>query len=78
MDSIAQFWNSYRTRCIPPEASESQTVHTKMAFYAGAMSFMQLFQSKVIPAESPVEALQELTNELEQYIHTVGGSKNVH
>jgi hypothetical protein len=79
MEYISEFWKSYANTCVPKNASSAQIKDTKMAFYAGAMSFMELFGKMVIPADDPVKAFEQLQSELMLFVHSIGvGDTNVH
>lgn len=51
-ETLAEIWDSYRA-ILPPNASRTQVVETKRAFYAGAAAFFDLMSNAA--AGSPTD-----------------------
>lgn len=69
MNRIEPQFESYRKEVVPREATESQLIETRRAFYAGAAAmFLVINQIAGIEDEKAGEdAMNEIVKELEQF-----------
>jgi len=64
-DTIEQIWHSYLEQVVPKNATESQVIETKRAFYAGVQAMLAIM-TKIgdLPPGKGMEALQNIDKEL--------------
>lgn len=67
--TLKEAWERYRYKCVPKDAGNIQLKETKMAFYAGFITMMEINKKITdLPDEQAVEYLQTLDLELKDYI----------
>lgn len=76
MKTMAQCWREYQSKVLDPvKAGEMQRKETKIAFYMGAMSLLDMVMSNLTPGDEPTEDDMILMNgikaELEQFTQTM-------
>jgi hypothetical protein len=75
MNTIAEKWEKFRGKVIPKEAEESQISDMKMAFYAGAFSFLtmqkEVIGSSDISEDAGIALLESWQQEINDYFKRV-------
>lgn len=67
--TVKEAWESYRSKCVPKDAGNIQLKETKMAFYAGFITMMEINKKITdLPDEQAIQHLQKLDSELNDYI----------
>lgn len=70
--NVEHFWDSYRSRVIPANASEDQVTQLQMAFYAGGIATASLVRG--MDKTDPVAAFEALEVELLTFPATLGAN----
>ena len=76
---MAEQWDSYELRVIPPAAGGAQRVETRRAFYAGAQALMGIVMNSLSPESEPtdedVAVMEDLDAELREFVANVKAGK---
>ena len=67
METVQDFWQSYKHNVVPVTAGNTQIEETQKAFYAGCFAYMAL-----IKANPAVETFNAIEAELELFLASVG------
>lgn len=70
MNTLADQWAAFETKCVPSDAGMLQRIETRRAFYAGALSYayvVKLIGADSISEDAGVAMLEGLTDELKRF-----------
>lgn len=73
-NNFGKLWADYKAKVIPAQASVKQVIETKRAFYGGAtMMYLLLTEAcSKLSDDKAVEMMNNLKNELDEFIMSVG------
>lgn len=79
MNTIQQYWETYKEAVLPKDASETQIEETKRGFYAGGWSVLTIMTRVIadqnISEEAGIQMLQGLLDECEYFKNGVLNKK---
>lgn len=70
--TVKKLWNLYHDEVMPKNPHPIQLQETRRAFYMGAHSVMTIFTKITdLPEDEGVEILEEITDEIQQFMRDV-------